>query len=364
MRKILVHVGPWKTGTTAIQKFLVEAQSELNSAGFIYCPDSGDNHQLLANSLYASPSPDLPQPPATSEWLAGVPPELAPIFSSEDFSKASSEKVAAWRASLEQHEVIVLLAIREPVNWLLSWYRQLLRGFPINFGEMLDRDGYLYKTLVEPLFLSSLHRRWYSPGVQFRVWVVGDESDSVADFVSLAELHGIRSDLRARDNQGWPWEESLYTGKYLQHSFEYVEQMVWPQNPCMACFHHFLGEHTQSARPMHEYSRITTSAELIEVGALTEDYPPELIRWRSEWLEDARRTLDQASWSVGQATTDALANFATVDAHHQVIPSSDCLDRLPVDSHFEAICRIMAVAFVKRVVSNRCLHAGLADEWR
>jgi hypothetical protein len=153
---IILHIGPAKTGTTSIQSFLNSAQQELLSDGVLY-PSKGRSeagvtyqiklherdvrsrrfafkkgphftHHLLAWAL-AGITRNISAESCWSEIfneIESVNPETV-FISSESFAWLSEEQLQTLKALLKDYAVKVLIYFRNPFNWLLSRYNQIVK---------------------------------------------------------------------------------------------------------------------------------------------------------------------------------------------------------------------------------------------
>lgn len=122
--KVIFHVGTHKTGSTALQKFLLTNKYELSENNYIYYPcNNGINHMDLSHEV------DL--------WK-GV--ELDPtknyIFSSEDFfSRFNAPKAEPMIVDIleknadkfNSFDVEIIVYLREQVDYLQSVYNELIK---------------------------------------------------------------------------------------------------------------------------------------------------------------------------------------------------------------------------------------------
>lgn len=137
-RKVLVHVGPHKTGSTAIQTVLMESGSSLAEAGIQFMHDKLTHE----TALYFSQG----EFEAAQDNLAVLAKQISEsqfdriILSQEDFcgdlpGRTRSNRVypnftkilRAIERGLRPHEVTFVFFERDEVEWLTSCYHQHLR---------------------------------------------------------------------------------------------------------------------------------------------------------------------------------------------------------------------------------------------
>ena len=122
-KKVFLHIGFHKTGSTSIQMFLFEHQEQLKHAGYLY-PKSGmppgslGQHSLawdirkgsqkswhrLLDEIQASDAPNV-------------------IISSEDFEQLNKQQCSEVLHLLDDFEIHIVVYIREPEKLLLSAYK-------------------------------------------------------------------------------------------------------------------------------------------------------------------------------------------------------------------------------------------------
>lgn len=175
-KEIFLHIGHYKTGSSAIQDYLSRNADALKQHGYLY-PASArprnnpTNHGRLSLSLASDhgfvPPPWYRERPATDTAWAELDRELdaAPegrvILSSEEFIQLGLRQdadaaVADLKARLAGHRVTVILYIREPMSLLKSWFNEVNKGpaptrtFPVFF--MNTHEAFLAQRPVWTVF--------------------------------------------------------------------------------------------------------------------------------------------------------------------------------------------------------------------
>ena len=144
---VLLHVGPHKTGTTAIQSTLAPAREELAARGVTY-PGRYTAHHLEAYSLrqytqaWAGSSARPPAPRVFYNFarrVAARPGRV--VVSSEFFAGCTESERARLVEELGRDRVHVLIGARNPAAFALSTWQQLLReGKADGLDAWLERD--------------------------------------------------------------------------------------------------------------------------------------------------------------------------------------------------------------------------------
>lgn len=164
-RQVFLHIGHYKTGSSAIQHFLSSHADGLRRHGFLYPPcsrprNNPTNHGHLALSLarahgFVPPAwygEDIGADAAFAELdrtLRDAPEERV-ILSSEEFVQLAlrddpDAAVADLAARLANYRVTVLFYIREPLSLLKSWFNEVNKGpvatrtFPVFFLNMNEK---------------------------------------------------------------------------------------------------------------------------------------------------------------------------------------------------------------------------------
>jgi hypothetical protein len=231
----LLHIGPHKTGTTALQSAFHSQRTELESQGVHY---TGPNRQPMgaAHAITGAPSPysDGKAPPI-SRWNdlvrevrgAGA---ARVVISSEGFADADTDGVAKVVGDLDASRLRVVLTLRPLAAILPSQWQQYVQG-----GMTLAYEDWLHAMLdgapgrapasapgsVTPGFWRrhrhhELVTRWAAAaGADHVTVIVGDERDHDRQLRVFEELLGLREGtLVPEANLGnrsltWPEVESL-----------------------------------------------------------------------------------------------------------------------------------------------------------
>ena len=172
-KTIYLHIGHYKTGTSAVQDYLSAHARQLRSSGYLYpaCSrpkNNPTNHGHLALSLGREhgfvPPPWYGEEVSVEEAFAELHATLAKatepnvILSSEEFVQLALREdpvaaVAALKEQLARYDVKIVFYIREPMSLLKSWFNQVNKG-PVgtaNFPTFANR--------LNPEFLSQ-HAIW------------------------------------------------------------------------------------------------------------------------------------------------------------------------------------------------------------
>ena len=216
-RNLILHIGLPKTGTSAIQHFLVTRRKALLRQGFCY-PNTpgGSNHVTMALAAAYHDRPrkwieevrqkGLPVPPSTGEFWQQFTDEmesLGPdtrtvILSAERFSGQldSQEKIANLRAALDPlfDNIRVIVYLRRQDTHATSAYSQMLR-FGIIAPPALEQPTSRYKSFYDyEAFLGRWSEVFGRDAIAPRIFERAAmlEGDAVADFIAQCQIPKVR----------------------------------------------------------------------------------------------------------------------------------------------------------------------------
>lgn len=170
MKTIFIHIGHYKTGTSAIQKYCAEHAADLAQGGLYYphtgrSGGTGTNHAALSLSLAAQhgfgPPPWYQGPRDTDEVYSRFKKEIdnlehsSILVSSEEFfqlavCKDPAAAIGDLRNRLADYDIKIVFYIREPMALLKSWYNE------VNKGPSGSRPFLTFFRHLNPDFLSQL----------------------------------------------------------------------------------------------------------------------------------------------------------------------------------------------------------------
>jgi hypothetical protein len=203
---VLLHIGPYKTGTTAIQQSLYKHRPDLADRGVLY-PGSG-GRQRKASWAAVGRSPRGAQPVERSAWRKvlneiGSSSATRVVVSSEDFTSAQPEAVRAIVDDLGRDRVHVLMVIRPLAPLLPSSWQQRVKSA----RETLTLDDWLREVIEHPdgrkgaIFwrnqgAEQLVERYAAEIPRERISVlVSDESDRSQQMRTFESLLGLPTGL-------------------------------------------------------------------------------------------------------------------------------------------------------------------------
>lgn len=165
--RLILHIGHYKTGTTALQLFLSENAALLNERGLVYSQTALTNakHSALAFSLLSEAGVTTmlhkfdPTQEAQVLWntlfdeARALPQGSALIASSEEFMRLamSPDAVEALRgyvANATDIDIQIIAYLRGPQSHLASWYNQLVK-----MGQVVGSFESAVRTAMEKIHL-------------------------------------------------------------------------------------------------------------------------------------------------------------------------------------------------------------------
>jgi len=203
-RTRLLHIGPHKTGTTALQSAFHSHRADIEAQGVHY---AGPNRQPMgaAHAITGSPSPyaDGKAPPLRrwQDLVREVDGARAPrvVISSEGFADADEAGAAKVVADLDPSRTQVVVTLR-PLTAILpsQWQQYVQGGMTTAYDEWLDAMLNRPQGTIAPGFWrrhrhDALVARWAAAvGVDHVTVVVGDEGDHARQLRVFERLVGLR----------------------------------------------------------------------------------------------------------------------------------------------------------------------------
>lgn len=202
----LLHIGPHKTGTTALQAALVKARDELPAYGVIY-PGRSNQHAMAARAMTGRRGPrgDAPALPRHRDRLlreVAAAGDSRVIISSESFAMADDATAREIVSQLGGDRVHVLVTLR-PLSKVMpsSWQQYVREGLTSSYSRWLA--GMLREPPFDvptPTFWQRhahdvLVDRWAKAADHRVTVVVVDSRDRSMLTNSVADLVGIPHEL-------------------------------------------------------------------------------------------------------------------------------------------------------------------------
>lgn len=135
-KKIYLHIGPHKTGTSYIQKFLLDNSSSLKKNGFIYPNSSdlsGDGHHNIAKYQFIKNE--------LEDYLKSIEENNSSlILSAENFSRLNNKQLQNFNEILRKFssDIEVIMYVRNPSSVLRSiWCESIKHGSNLSHSDFL-----------------------------------------------------------------------------------------------------------------------------------------------------------------------------------------------------------------------------------
>ena len=163
---VLVHIGPYKTGSTSIQFSLHKHRDDLLAHGVLYPGDGEDHRQRAAGYALLRETPSGVAPPTGDEWADLVAQvrstRLRVCISTEDLASAGRETIRSLVRDLGADRVHVLIVVRRLDKVLPSAWQERVK----TWNETLSYEDWLREVLAEDPSATSAGRRfWHNHSV-------------------------------------------------------------------------------------------------------------------------------------------------------------------------------------------------------
>jgi hypothetical protein len=204
---VLLHIGPYKTGTTAIQQSLAKHRADLETHGVLY--PGTDSRQQRPSWAVMGRSPLGVNPVDAREWhelVAEIDASSCSrvVISTEDFASATPEAIDRIVDDLGPDRVHVVLVMRSLAKLLPSaWQQRVKTSNEVRTYEewlrlVLDdtTDTQVRRVFWKNHGLESLLKRWSARVPPDRtILIVGDDSDRGQQPRTFEHLLGLPDGL-------------------------------------------------------------------------------------------------------------------------------------------------------------------------
>jgi hypothetical protein len=277
----LVHIGPHKTGTTAIQGALHLARARLLAQGVVY---PGRGRQVLYPILAVTGQPALlgERRPDLTHWdnlLARINEagDQRVVLSSEFLSEARDVTIKRVIEDLGGPAVHVVVTLRPLVRILPSqWQQYLQNGFRMPYEEWLD--GIFAQPLRTPTpgfwrrhRHDELVARWAdAAGTENLTVVVVDESDRLMLLRTFESLLGLPAGFLVPEERADNRSLTLAEAEVVRMINDEFRQQDWPDRNYSKFMRYGAVERMKAARqPVPAEPRIVTPTWALERAAET-----------------------------------------------------------------------------------------------
>ncbi|GAA6135066.1 hypothetical protein NBRC116188_18560 [Oceaniserpentilla sp. 4NH20-0058] len=137
MNRLILHIGPHKTGSTYIQRELFNSKEKLLTNNLLYPSTMLEmfGHTGLANSIKTNSLSDFKSEISDINNFSGD-----VILSSENFFNLDELGIKILEESLEYNDVEIIVFYRQPTIRLLSlWHEYVKSGMTLSYSEFSSR---------------------------------------------------------------------------------------------------------------------------------------------------------------------------------------------------------------------------------
>ncbi len=350
-RRVLLHVGCPKTGTSYLQDVLFRNQSTLREHDILYPADRFDAHFLAALDLMTLPWGGL-ETEAVGAWdrLAGEVREWhgTSIISHEIFARATPTQVERALASLGDAEVHLVLSVRDLVRQVpAEWQENVKHRSHITYARFLQtirdpaRDSKIGSWFWAVQEIPDILDRWGASLPADRIHLVtvppsgADRGELWRRFSATFGLDGLPLDLTAeRENAslGVP-ETSL-----LRAINQRVTSILAPP------------DYRPLVRELLAHQTLSHGVDSARLGLAPDDHA---------WAQDLARSWVELLAERGYDVAGSLDDLVGADAGTFADPDTATAEQL-LPPALDAIGALLVEAARLRAVEER-LHAELRE---
>lgn len=194
--RIIFHVGGPKTGSSAIQSFMARNREALSSMGFDYV--SHPSFDRAKEFRISSGNGGLIQDQSYRNFKVGQIYSSEALFDNVDLDLLLS-RIASSAQSVRPSDIVIVLYCRDPLDWAISAYSQLLKrhGLTLTLDEFLN--GHVVENHLDRLI-------WWiesskKVGVTLKFYNYSVHKDRIID-------HFVESALDVTDSKGLDFTNS------------------------------------------------------------------------------------------------------------------------------------------------------------
>lgn len=160
LKRVILHIGVHKTGTSALQAVFAQGREHLRMNGIAYpYPDpdnivaiggcSGNAIQILFEFGHARRTDQIARPLATAAYFRSLrqvidaQDENTVLISGEYLGKLDTSQVQMLRETLSGHRIEIVAFVRDPFDYAYSCWRQVVKGSAHDrtFAEYLNEPS-------------------------------------------------------------------------------------------------------------------------------------------------------------------------------------------------------------------------------
>lgn len=213
MRKLYVHIGAHKTGTTSLQSCFDKQSRTLNKLGVLYPKTNWYHHSQhrLAFAMKGMHDPKAGDVPDLETEVGELNRAIAKsdvpkvFISSEEFFSCPPDQIAAFRAALDIDRVHIIAMLRRPDTLLLSMFNQRAKQPGNTFARGLQHFVKDPRRLAPDMNFNACLTPWIDTfGLENTTALLYEDGSSITQILKLLELPEAALPLPARLNESVP----------------------------------------------------------------------------------------------------------------------------------------------------------------
>jgi hypothetical protein len=361
INELIVHIGPAKTSTTALQMAFFDSRDFLKDQGFWYQIGESEIANYRMYKYLVGVPIDIAEN-LTAEELRGNPafPKLASqgrqMISCEDFPSLQQQaKVDCILRWAEPENLRLILAYRDPARWLWSVYQQKSRSLTNSTKDWhkflessLENDGLLTSNVLKP---------WLNLKVPPRIQIFNQVSEpavntpmNIATALNVDLLPAAIENCRNKMyNESLGLGESMLMPLFNEEVVKEIKfrQQLWGDVPTEFVENVLLYQ-SSIAKVMFELGRdlenqiLSAGYPLLDDSSLSELQHFSNVWWNDlEQVVDTLEITDQFGESI--ASVERSSAFAGFDMPiGKGMPMLDYANRVQLPSEFFSLARLYA----------------------
>ncbi len=209
MKRIYLHIGQFKTGTSAIQQFCNDNREMLLALGVDYLStarpaNNPTNHGKLSLSLFTRFAEKIPEWYDDADSFADVAEAVRNeieisdctriIVSSEEFyryarldQESASTAISELQSVFAGYDVRVIMYVRAPLDFMKSWYNQLNKA-PVPRRRFTDVFYFLDDSMLIPRITADFWRECFGRDCLILSPFIGESQGHIARFFKLLDI--------------------------------------------------------------------------------------------------------------------------------------------------------------------------------
>jgi len=296
MKGLIIHIGPHKTGTTSLQKTLVENRPLLASHGYVY-PEQGIfsyGHHALVQAITADTHSDMFDVINRTDGLV--------ILSSENLARLTRTQISRLARVSGLDSIKVIFYIRNFITLPYSWWQEEVKNkhsfrfnhylvnlftstipdYPFNANEILNKFASVFgKNSIEAYLYDDVMADFGDVAQHFfaEVLKISDLSPLSFERMNISlPLHVIEC-IRRLNRMGLdgqreysPWRQSKIIGEFAELCLAYTHEINFSYlNPFFGSLERDLGRWKSRILNYNPHNKNLFELRNITVNCLNDD---------------------------------------------------------------------------------------------